>query len=47
VEPVRRRDGLRASVLEQLELMMEALDRPDTLSLAESSPNARRQDYHP
>ena len=47
VEPVRRRDRLRASVLEQLELMMEALDRPDTLSLAEPSPNARRQDYHP
>jgi hypothetical protein len=47
MEPVRGRDRLRASVLEQLELMMETLDRPGTLSLAEPSPNARRQDYHP
>ena len=47
MQAVRRRDGLRASVLEQLELMMEIFDRPDTLALAEPSPNARRQDYHP
>jgi hypothetical protein len=47
VEPVCGRDGLRASVLEQLELMMETLDRPGTLSFAEPSPNARSQDYHP
>jgi hypothetical protein len=47
MEPVCRRDSLRASVLEQLELMMETFDRPGTLSLAVPSPNARRQDYHP
>jgi hypothetical protein len=34
-------------MFEELELVMEAVDRPDTLALSEPSPNARRQDYHP
>ena len=47
VQPVGGRDRLRAGVLEQLELMMEMVDGPDALALAESPPNARRQHRHP
>ena len=47
MQPVRRCNRLGRSVLEKLQLMMKALDGPDTLTLAKAVPCAGRQNDHP
>ena len=47
VQPVGGSHGLRPRVLEELQLMMEMVDGPHTLALAESPPSARGQHRHP
>jgi hypothetical protein len=44
MQPVRRADQFRSGVFEQVQLMMEMVDRTDTVAFGKTPIEARRQD---